>query len=44
MSGWIKYFENGGKSMSFKKEDDEVHLKYNETWNKIKEFFKWYKI
>ena len=30
MSGWIKYFENGGKNMSFKKEDDEVYLKYNE--------------
>ena len=37
MSGWIKYFENGGKSMSFKIEDDEVYLKYNEIWNKIKE-------
>ena len=30
MSGWIKYFENGGKNMSFKIEDDEVYLKYNE--------------
>ena len=29
MSGWIKYFENGGKNMSFKIEDDEVCLKYN---------------
>ena len=37
MSGWIKYFENGGKNMSFKIEDDEVYLKYNEIWNKIKE-------
>ena len=37
MSGWIKYFENGGKSMSCKIEDDEVYLKYNEIWNKIKE-------
>ena len=36
MSGWIKYFENGGKNMSFKIEDDEVYLKYNEIWNKIK--------
>ena len=31
MSGWIKYFENGGKNMSFKIEDDEVYLKYNIT-------------
>ena len=37
MSGWIKYFENGGKNMSFKIEDDDVYLKYNEIWNKIKE-------
>ena len=37
MSGWIKYFENGGKNMSFKIEDDEVYLKYDEIWNKIKE-------
>ena len=36
MSGWIKYFENGGKNMSFKIENDEVYLKYNEIWNKIK--------
>ena len=35
MSGWIKYFENGGKNMSFKIEDDDVYLKYNEIWNKI---------
>ena len=30
MSGWIKYFENGGKNISFRIEDDEVYLKYNE--------------
>ena len=37
MSGWIKYFENGGKNMSFKIKDDEVYLKHNSIWNKIKE-------
>ena len=37
MSGWIKYFEIGGKNMSFKIEDDEVYLKYNEIWKKIKD-------
>ena len=37
MSGWIKYFENGGKNMSFKIEDDDIYLKYNETWKKIKD-------
>ena len=37
MDGYIKYFENGGKNMSFKIEDDEVYVKYNQIWNKIKE-------
>ena len=37
VSGWIKYFENGGKNMSFKIEDNEVYIKYNSIWNKIKE-------
>ena len=36
MSGYIKYFENGGKNMSFKIEDEDVYLKYNKIWNKIK--------
>ena len=37
MSGRIKYFGNGGKNMSFKIEDDEVYIKCNSIWNKIKE-------
>ena len=37
MSGWIKYFENGGKNVSFKIADDEVYIKYKNIWNKIKE-------
>ena len=37
MSEWIKHFENRGKNMSFKIEDDEVYMKYNSIWNKIKE-------
>ena len=36
MSGYIKYFENGGKIMSFKIEDEDVYLKQNKIWNKIK--------
>ena len=35
-SGYIKYFDNGGKSMYFKIEDDNVLVKYNEIWNRIK--------
>ena len=36
MSGYIKYFDNGGKNMSLKVEDESVYLKYTEIWNKIK--------
>ena len=36
MTGYIKYFENGGKNMSFVIKDDDVWDKYNEIWNKIK--------
>ena len=36
MSGYIKYFENGGKNMSFTIKDNSVLVKYNEIWNKIK--------
>ena len=35
MSEYIKYFENGGKNMSFKIEDESVYIKYSEIWNKI---------
>ena len=37
MTGYIKYFENGGKNMSFVIKDDDVLDKYNEIWDKIKE-------
>ena len=36
MSGYIKYFENGRKNISFKVEEESVYLKYAEIWNKIK--------
>ena len=36
MSGYIKYFENGGKNMSFKIEEESVNSKYAEIWNKTK--------
>ena len=39
MSGYIKYFENGGKNMSFWIKDDEVWEKYKKigdvTKNKL---------
>ena len=37
MSGYIKYFKNGGKKMSFMVKDDSVLNKYNDIWDKIKE-------
>ena len=37
MTGYIKYFENGGKNMSFVIKDDDVLDKYNEIRDKIKE-------
>ena len=37
ISGFIKYFENRGKNMSFMIEDDSVLIKHNEIWNKIKQ-------
>ena len=36
MSGYIKYFENGGKNMSFMIKNDDVLDKYNEIWIKVK--------
>ena len=37
MSGYIKYFEKGGKNMSFMVKDDNVFDKYNKMSDKIKE-------
>ena len=37
MIGYIKYFENRGKNMSFIIKDDDVLNKCNEIWDKIKE-------
>ena len=36
MSGYIKYFENGGNNMSFLIKDDEVWEKYKQIWDVIK--------
>ena len=30
LCGYIKYFDNGGKNMPFKIEDESLHLKYTE--------------
>ena len=36
MSGYIKYFKNGGKNMFLLIKNDEVGEKYEEIWNVIK--------
>ena len=37
MSRYTKYFEKGGKNMSFMVKDDNVLDKYHKIWDKIKE-------
>ena len=32
MNGYIKYFDDGGKNMSFITDDEKVYEKYNEIW------------
>ena len=40
MSGYIKYFDDGGKNMSFVTDDEEVYKKYNEVWEVVRKFLK----
>ena len=40
MNGYIKYFGNGGKNMSFVTDDEKVYEKYDEIWNVVKIFLK----
>ena len=40
MNGYIKYFDNGRKNMSFVTDDKEVYEKYDEIWNVVKSFLK----
>ena len=40
MSRYFKYFDNGGKLMSFVTDDKEVYEKYNEIWNVVKRILK----
>ena len=32
MIGYIKYFDDGGKNMSFVMDDEEIYEKYKEIW------------
>ena len=40
MSGYIKYFDDGGNNMSFVTDDKEIYEKYNEIWNVVKKLLK----
>ena len=36
MHGYIKYFDDGGKNMTFVKDNEKVYNKYNEIWEVIR--------
>ena len=40
MNGYIKYFNDGGKNMSFVTDDEKVYEKYNEIWEVIRNLLK----
>ena len=40
MHGYIKYFDNGGKNMTFVTDNEKVYDKYNEIWEVIRKLFK----
>ena len=40
MNGYIKYFENGGKNISFVTDDEEIYKKYNEIWEVVRKLLK----
>ena len=40
MNGYIKYFNDGGKNMSFVTDDEEVYEKYNEIWEVVRKLLK----
>ena len=40
MNGHIKYFDDGGKNMSFFTDDEKVYEKYDDIWNVVKGLLK----
>ena len=40
INGYIKYFDDGGKNMSFVSDDEKVYEKYDEIWNVVKSLLK----
>ena len=40
MDGYIKYFDDGGKNMSFVTNDEKIYKKYNEIWEVVRNLLK----
>ena len=40
MNGYIKYFDDGGKNVSFVTDDEEIYEKYNEIWEVVRKLLK----
>ena len=40
MNGYIKYFDNGGKNMTFVTDNEKVYNKYNKIWEVIQKLLK----
>ena len=40
VDGYIKYFDDGGKNMSFITDDEKIYEKYNEVWEVIRKLLK----
>ena len=40
MNGYIKYFDDGGKNISFVTDDENVYEKYDKIWNVVKGLLK----
>ena len=40
LNGYIKYFDDGGKNVSFVTDDEKVYEKYDEIWNVVKRLLK----
>ena len=40
MNAYIKYFDDGGKNMSFVTDDEEIYEKYNEIWEVVRKLLK----
>ena len=40
MDGYIKYFDDGGKNISFVTDDEKIYEKYHEIWEVIRNLLK----